>query len=153
MSTGTLKKVLWLKKGDEVNQLIDAIHELSAGLNALEAKAQEAKERERVHLALLDWLLAGDVGQSSEVIMRECLGIKQDTLYYPVDYQDFKRCYQLVNAIPEMNSAVEKLAFTSEHWLAIAKNWPNIWRKRINLGDLLARVDADRKSRWERGVL
>jgi hypothetical protein len=136
-----------------MNQLIDQIHALRAGLNDMEAKAQEAKERERLHLALLDWLLSGDVGQSSEVIVREYLGMKQDILYHPVDYQDFKRCYQLVDAIPEMDSAVEKLAFKSEHWLAIARMWFNIWHKRVNLGDLLARVDADRKSRWERGVL
>jgi hypothetical protein len=135
------------------NQLIDQIHALRAGLNALEVAAQEAKERERVHLALFDWLLTGGVGLSSEQIIREYLGLESPTIDYPLDYQDFKRCYQLVNAIPEMNSAVEKLAFKSEHWLAIAKNWPDIWSRRVNLGELLARVDADRKSRWERGLL
>jgi hypothetical protein len=136
-----------------MNQLIDAIHEQRAGLNALEVAAQEAKNRERVHLALLDWLLAGDVGLSSEQIIKEYLGIQSTTIEYPRDYGDFKRCYQLVNAIPEMQDALGSLAQKSEHWLTIMENWGNIWHKRISLGELLARVEADRKSRWERGLL
>jgi len=114
------------------NQLIDLIHEQRAGLNALEVAAQEAKNRERVHLALLDWLLAGNTSPAEQYMIKVALGI--DTpIVYPASYPEFAGCYKLRAAIPEI---AEKL-LRDGGWVSLIVYWQSLWAKEVTLKEVL----------------
>jgi hypothetical protein len=99
----------------------------------MEAKAQEAKERERVHLALLDWLLAGDTSLAEHYLIKVALGIDTPVVY-PTSYPEFAGCYKLFDAVLiDCNMPLMK----DRGWVKILSNWDKLWAKEVTLKDVL----------------
>ncbi len=71
------------------------------------------------------WIINGETGASSKVIWR-CLTTGVSTFEnpsHPLDPDDFKRCYKLLEAIPEWKSEIHKLKSLSKIWSNLVDNW------------------------------
>jgi hypothetical protein len=81
---------------------------------------------------MLIWLRTGERGSSSETIfevlaehpiMREPFAGST-----PRDPSDFRRCYLLLEAIPEWRNELQKVAEVYPEWKPFADNWPELER-------------------------
>lgn len=74
------------------------------------------------------WLLKGDVGISSKVILNSTLasrgsGTDLYYLHYPNDSSDFGRCRALLELIPECGRGLARLADKDPIWHALFDYW------------------------------
>lgn len=75
----------------------------------------------------LNWLKNGEKGVSSETMFGAITGIEiQSRGSHPHDPDDFKRCMKLINAIPEWNNELHKVAALSDTWKNIIDNWETL---------------------------
>lgn len=76
---------------------------------------------------ILDWLAnSQDTGLSSKSLAFEYLGIEQKIICWPWDPADFGRCARLIIRVPDVRSAVDRLAEKSKYWKALAERWDEI---------------------------
>ena len=69
------------------------------------------------------WWNNGERGMSSET-MWNCLSGKKDfKVSIPYDPDDFKRCYKLLEVIPEWKTELNKLKKLSKTWCNYVDNW------------------------------
>lgn len=79
--------------------------------------------------ALLEWFSGGDTGLSSEALANEFAGLPHDKdfgINYPRDGSDLGRCVRLIDRIPPVRDAVEKLAARNKYWAALAPEWDRL---------------------------
>lgn len=74
------------------------------------------------------WLINGEHGISSKNIFAVLSGHSkaQGKLCTPSDPDDFKRCSQLLQAIPQWRSELYKLKQISEAWSNLVDNWDKL---------------------------
>ncbi len=73
------------------------------------------------------WLLYGERGVSSEVIFKTISGKPLDKRNsHPRDPDDFRRCYLLLEAIPEWKPLLYKLSRLSDVWEKLVTNWDKL---------------------------
>ena len=81
------------------------------------------------------WLENGERGTSSETILSflcgELLPYKPDVIAsnfyaHPCDPDDFRRCYMLIQTIPEWRKELYKLMVLSTQWHNIIENWDKL---------------------------
>jgi len=78
--------------------------------------------------ALAEWLLNGEHGTSSLCLAGMMLGSTTNfRLDTPSDPDDFRRCYLLINYLPD-GVALFKNKVVGEKWKAIAENWEELCR-------------------------
>jgi hypothetical protein len=91
--------------------------------------------------SLLRWLIDGEKGTSSIFMTHTVYGLpKQDPHSYfdpaeysfPVDAADFRRCYELVELVPEIKSHFDKIAATGEEWRVLIEEWDRLSELLIN---------------------
>lgn len=71
-----------------------------------------------------DWLLNGHTGLSSKFMAATALGAEPPKFpNYPHDGGDFGRCFELVEAAPEIKHYFNVIAQASNEWRAIIDNW------------------------------
>ena len=77
---------------------------------------------------LNDWLQNGDLGLSSKAIASKMTGInfvKTEIwgLPHPRDPSDFKRCIDLLIAVPEFKDRLDEMKEVSPIWKVLVDNW------------------------------
>lgn len=84
----------------------------------------EKSERERAAW----WLVNGETGLSSKMMWNYFMGMAITTFdrHYPYDADDFKRCYKLLQVVPEWKSRILELGKLSKEWDNLAKNWDKL---------------------------
>jgi hypothetical protein len=77
---------------------------------------------------ILQWLVTGETGISSEAIAYQIAGIENWRKWHthPSDPSDFKRCLKLVNLIPEIRSRLNELRSLSIEWNALVEHWKEV---------------------------
>jgi|GEM_PF-436391 len=84
------------------------------------------------------WIGNGDVGLSSKTIWNCLVGNKDIEIHHPHDPDDFNRCYELLEAVPEWKSELYKLKSLSTQWSNIVDSW----------GLLTKMLEEDGKNNW-----
>lgn len=74
------------------------------------------------------WLINGEQGTSSKTMFKY-LGNTDITKGYechPYDPDDFKRCYKLLQAVPQWKSELHKMKSVSTAWSNLVDNWDKL---------------------------
>jgi len=87
-----------------------------------EPKADQSKT---VQQKAMWWIANGEIGLSSKAMWNYFMGIKA-ACEHPYDPDDFKRCYKLLEAVPEWKSRVPELKNLSRQWANLAANWDKL---------------------------
>lgn len=77
----------------------------------------------------LFWVQNGEHGMSSECIYAHLSGDFQTfgaKTNHPCDPDDFKRCYKLLEMVPEWNGLLDVLRPLSPVWNNLVDNWPKL---------------------------
>lgn len=79
---------------------------------------------------IIKWLANGETGISSET-MAFIIGfdITPKKWGYPHDVSDFRRCFKLVEAAPEMRKHLHKMKTLSPIWADFAENWEELEKR------------------------
>ncbi len=79
---------------------------------------------------IIKWLANGETGTSSKT-MAFVIGfdVIPSRSGYPHDVSDFRRCFQLVEAAPEMRKHIYKMKAISPIWSEFAENWEELERR------------------------
>lgn len=80
------------------------------------------KENERA----LWWIANGERGLSSETMWNCFMGSKNFVVNYPYDPDDFKRCYKLLNTVPEWKTRMHELKSLCPQWNNLVNNWDKL---------------------------
>lgn len=77
---------------------------------------------------ILEWLANGETGNSSQTIAFTVLGIKFNHANHPYDPADFRRCMELLDAVPELRERkhMKKVAALSDEWKGLVARWDEI---------------------------
>lgn len=77
----------------------------------------------------MHWLLNGNTGMSSECLMATMLnggpveGKAWETHFHPRDPSDFKRCVDLLNAVPTFRITLDVMKQVSKQWSVLVEHW------------------------------
>ena len=72
------------------------------------------------------WLKFGDRGISSEAIVSKITGLNltgRHGLQHPYDVADFRRCCELLQAVPELKNRLFEMESASPQWKRFVENW------------------------------
>lgn len=72
------------------------------------------------------WLVNGETGASSKTMYNCLIGNKDYAINHPYDPDDFKRCYKLLNTVPEWKNDMHKLRQLSPVWSSLVDNWDTL---------------------------
>lgn len=79
---------------------------------------------------LNNWLASGNRGISSEAIASYLTGINFVSGHWfsnhPHDPSDFKRCMDLLEAVPEFRPRLKEMAEVSPIWAELVENWDEL---------------------------
>lgn len=76
---------------------------------------------------MMFWLAKGERGMSSETIFQTLSAQKiHGRNHHPYDPDDFKRCYKLLQTIPEWKGELHKLKPLSKEWANLVDNWDKL---------------------------
>ena len=87
------------------------------------------------------WLANGERGTSSATIysvLSNDLLLDRDRFSHPYDIDDFRRCYLLLQAIPEFKPMMSQLKSISAVWSRLVDNWDELtkmFETAINAGE------------------
>jgi len=85
-----------------------------------------ADQSKPVNLKAIWWLENGERGMSSETMYNFFMGKKNFSINHPYDPDDFKRCYKLLEAVPEWKCEIKRLGVLSKAWKNLAENWDKL---------------------------
>jgi hypothetical protein len=88
-----------------------------------EPKADQSKD---VQQKAMWWMGSGEKGMSSETMWNCLMGNKNFSVNHPYDPDDFKRCYKLLQAVPEWKAEIHKLKPLSKAWSNLVDNWDKL---------------------------
>lgn len=87
--------------------------------------------------AAIQWLKTGRRGVSSEAIFSHMTGIPLNKdMSPPYDVGDYKRCRDLLVAVPEFSARIGEMATVGTLWRIVVEHWDSI-------GMLIERGDSD----------
>lgn len=72
------------------------------------------------------WLKNGETGLSSMTMWSFFMGNKSFGISYPHDPDDFKRCYKLLEAVPEWKERILEIKVLCPEWSNLADNWDTL---------------------------
>ena len=84
------------------------------------------------------WLNNGKVGMSSKTMWNKFLNNQDYDISHPYDPDDFSRCYDLLQDIPEWKSRISELKDLSIAWSNLVDNWDK----------LTEMFEQNRKEKW-----
>jgi hypothetical protein len=101
---------------------------------------------------VLEWVLNGETGVSSEAIACAMLGIPRDVTSHhaPSDADDFDCCHELLELIPEWRPILSKVARVYPDWKPFIDRWPEMTKllergTALHLNKLEQLLDAARE--------
>jgi hypothetical protein len=102
--------------------------EKSQSQENLEDLVQELSQKLTLHRKVAEWLANGvDVGMSSECIaFTLAFDIIPPRKSYPNDVSDFRRCFTLLNKVPELREHFQKMAEVSPIWKNLVEHWDEL---------------------------
>lgn len=83
----------------------------------------QADQSKNVKEKAMWWIANGETGSSSKTIWNCLMGNKDFQVNHPHDPDDFKRCYNLLEAVPEWKGELNKLKQLSKVWNNLVENW------------------------------
>ncbi|HRG37078.1 MAG TPA: hypothetical protein PK289_00970 [Bacteroidia bacterium] len=86
----------------------------------------QADETESVKQRANWWIANGETGSSSKTMWNCFMGNKEYEINHPYDPDDFKRCYNLLKAIPEWKNRLNELKELSQPWNNLVDNWDKL---------------------------
>lgn len=96
-------------------------------MSVVELPVENRAEIEKAHPGLIDWLLTGERGLSSETIVKLVLGIPLGKPWgnsTPLDAGDFRRCALLFKAVPTLRPFLDTVIAESDPaWSLFARDW------------------------------
>ena len=100
---------------------------------------------------IIEWLVNGDTGISSELMAATACGIdrKKWGPRTPSDPSDFNRCLKLLKAVPEVKNHMPEIANLSETWAALIERWDEVEKcflEEVGLDWEKSRTKAARKT-------
>lgn len=110
---------------DEMTKKMEAFDELHKDCKKIwvEPKADQSKG---VQEKAMWWMGSGEKGSSSETMWNCLMGNEKFSINHPYDPDDFKRCYKLLEAVPEWKSELHKLKPLSTAWSNLVDNWDKL---------------------------
>ena len=75
---------------------------------------------------ILEWLIHGERGVSSESMACAVLGMKPKLMCHPIDHADFMRCVKFLDAVPEARNYLKDVAKLSGTWAILVENWDEL---------------------------
>lgn len=75
---------------------------------------------------LVEWMLFGDRGLSSDAMCGAALGLIDKCEACPYDPHDLERCRKLVEKVPEIRDYFPAIAQLSPNWKAIITHWDEL---------------------------
>lgn len=77
---------------------------------------------------VMDWLAFGERGISSETMLAHFEGLppklfSRSAPCHPLDNSDFRRCVQLLNAVPRYRERLDELRTLGGPWPGLVDNW------------------------------
>ena len=110
---------------DEMNKKIEVFNKIHGKCEKTWTEPN-ANPQETVQERALWWIANGEVGMSSKTMWNCFMGTKEYPINYPYDPDDFKRCYKLLQAIPEWKAELHKLKLLSPKWSNLVDNWDTL---------------------------
>ena len=83
-------------------------------------------DTEHLKPAVLEWFANGETGVSSKTIACTIVGIHCEDIDHPYDPDDFRRCYLLLQRIPELKEHLDKLREISDTWDRLIDRWDEV---------------------------
>jgi hypothetical protein len=80
-------------------------------------------------MTVIEWLLSGDTGISSEVICAVMTNSKGRSAWEcspPYDPSDFGRCYRLLNLFPEWKARMPEVGTKYPEWGPLVREWDSL---------------------------
>jgi predicted metal-binding protein len=74
----------------------------------------------------IQWIGTGSVGLSSKTMWNCLMGNTDYSIWCPCDPDDFSRCYELLQAVPEWKAELYKLKPLSKAWSNLVDNWDTL---------------------------
>lgn len=128
-SGGTHWAGCWLSRGHH-NCAVTELWAASARIDHLTAEVARLREERETTNAAARWVAGGDTGASSLAIWSHMMGVDPRTrswgAAYPLDPDDFGRCYRLLWRIPEWRARVGEMACYGPVWAALANAWEEL---------------------------
>ena len=124
-----------------INKKINSFNELHMDCKPV-WKQLEADLNTSVEDRKTFWLHHGERGMSSDVMYKVLSGDHDNDRTrrsHPCDPSDFRRCYQLLQTIPEWRADLGKMKKVSTVWSNLVDNW-------VKLGEMLAEQMETKKS-------
>lgn len=75
---------------------------------------------------LAEWLVSNDTGISSKTMAAIALGAKKSRFNAPYDPSDFGRCYRLVQKVPAIRNAFDRIGELEPRFAGILLNWDEL---------------------------
>lgn len=109
-----------------------------AGANLIVAELHRDSVMASPGMGLAAWLASDDTGISSRYMARVLCGAAcKHEPGYPLDPDDFGRCYRFLLAVPEARASLDKMANKSPVWAEYVRNWAEM--ERLYLEELPAK--------------
>lgn len=116
-----------------------------------------ADQNESVKEKAMWWIANGEHGMSSKTMWNCLMGNKDFPVNHPYDPDDFKRCYKLLETVPEWKQQMHKLKALSNAWSNLVYNWDKLtemyeqnvkeeWKndKKIGMYEFMEKLILDR---------
>lgn len=114
---------------------IDVMSAMFRDFNAAHAKCKKTWKPDEPNMNLNEiervswWMTNGERGISSETMICVCYNIDPKDMMrgfgysHPLDADDFRRCWLLVKAVPEIKARFVALSLVSPEWKALVAEW------------------------------
>jgi hypothetical protein len=89
-------------------------------------KEPEVNHKKSTHEKAMFWISNGETGMSSKTMWNCFMGNKRYDISYPHDSDDFKRCYKLLQTVPEWKTQLHKLRPLCKQWSNLVDNWDKL---------------------------
>lgn len=89
-------------------------------------KEPEVDQSKETYEKAMFWIANGEQGLSSKTMWNCLMGNKNFQVNYPHDPDDFKRCYKLLQTVPEWKNELHKLKPLSIQWNNLVDNWDKL---------------------------
>lgn len=120
---------------------VDKVTKIMDDFNKLHANCEPTYEHPVVDLKLSQrereqwWLKWGEQGQSSKSIFAKLssVGLNERADKFPYDPDDFRRCHELLEAIPEFRKQLFRMKDVSDVWSNYVDNWDKLTEMFLDL--------------------
>jgi len=127
MNCGGEHALFYPIKIDDMTEKIESFNKLHKDCQKTWTEPQ-ANQNKDIQERAMWWINNGETGSSSKTMWNCFLGNTNFSINHPYDPDDFKRCYKLLQAIPEWKTSqyMNKLSQLSTPWKNLVENWDKL---------------------------